>query len=103
MFSREDRPPVFASATVYIIGLLFASFFVWAAFAEVDEIARGEGKVIPASKTQVIQATEAGVVQEIAVKIGQVVRKDDLIIRLDDTGTSSSLGELQAKARSLSV
>jgi len=103
MFSREDRPPAFATATVYIVGLLFASFFVWAAFAEVDEIARGEGKVIPASKTQVIQASEAGVVQEIAVKVGQVVKKDDLLIRLDDTGTSSSLGELQAKARSLRV
>ncbi|TGT60918.1 HlyD family type I secretion periplasmic adaptor subunit, partial [Mesorhizobium sp. M2E.F.Ca.ET.166.01.1.1] len=57
--------------------------------------------VIPASKTQIIQASEAGVVQEIAVKIGQTVRKNDLIIRLDNTGNTSSLGEEQAKARAL--
>ncbi|MDG4882622.1 HlyD family type I secretion periplasmic adaptor subunit [Mesorhizobium sp. WSM4884] len=101
MFAREDRPPLFASASVYIIGALFVAFTAWASFAEVDEIARGDGKVIPASKTQIIQATEAGVVQEIAVKIGQTVKKNDLIIRLDNSGNTSSLGEEQAKARAL--
>ncbi len=103
MFTREDRPPLFASASVFIIGALFVAFVVWASYAEVDEIARGDGKVIPASKTQIIQASEAGVVQEIAVKIGQIVKKDDLIIRLDNTMSASSLGEQQAKARTLSA
>lgn len=103
MLAREDRPPFFASAAVLIIGALFAAFAAWASFAVVDEIARGEGKVIPASKTQIIQASEAGVVQEIAVKIGQTVRKNDLIIRLDNAVSTSSLGEQQAKARTLKV
>ncbi|ODT06763.1 MAG: secretion protein HylD [Mesorhizobium sp. SCN 65-20] len=101
MLSREDRPPLFASAAVWIVGALFAAFVAWASFAEVDEIARGEGKVIPASKTQIVQSSEAGVVEEIAVKIGQTVKKNDLIIRLDDTVNESSLGEQQAKARTL--
>ena len=101
MITREDRPPFFASAAVWIIGGLFAAFVIWASLAEVDEIARGEGKVIPASKTQIVQASEAGIVEEIAVKIGQVVKKNDLIIRLDDTLNESSLGEQQAKARTL--
>ncbi|GAA4126732.1 HlyD family type I secretion periplasmic adaptor subunit [Aminobacter aganoensis] len=84
-----------------IIAALFVAFVAWASFAEVDEIARGEGKVIPASKTQIVQASEAGVVQEIAVKVGQVVKKNDLIVRLDNTVSTSSLGEQQAKARTL--
>ncbi|TIX28401.1 HlyD family type I secretion periplasmic adaptor subunit [Mesorhizobium sp.] len=103
MLAREDRPPLFASASIFIIGALFVVFVAWASFAEVDEIARGDGKVIPASKTQIIQASEAGVVQEIAVAIGQVVKKNDLIIRLDNTLNTSSLGEQQAKARALEV
>jgi adhesin transport system membrane fusion protein len=103
MFAREDRPPLFASASVFIIGALFVAFVVWASYAEVDEIARGDGKVIPASKTQILQASEAGVVQDIAVKIGQVVKKDDLIIRLDNTMSASSLGEQQARERTLSA
>ncbi|MBZ9694966.1 MULTISPECIES: HlyD family type I secretion periplasmic adaptor subunit [unclassified Mesorhizobium] len=101
MLAREDRPPLFATASIFIIGALFAAFVAWSSFAEVDEIARGDGKVIPASKTQVIQASEPGIVQEIAVKVGQVVRKNDLIIRLDNTLNTSSLGEQQAKARAL--
>ncbi|TPN80528.1 HlyD family type I secretion periplasmic adaptor subunit [Mesorhizobium sp. CU2] len=101
MLAKEDRPPLFASASVYIVGALFVCFTAWASFAEVDEIARGEGKVIPASKTQIIQASEPGVVQEIAVKIGQTVKKNDLIIRLDNSGNTSSLGEEKAKARAL--
>ncbi|MER9001719.1 HlyD family type I secretion periplasmic adaptor subunit [Mesorhizobium australicum] len=101
MLAREDRPPLFATASIFIIGALFVAFVAWSSFAEVDEIARGDGKVIPASKTQVIQASEPGVVQEIAVKVGQVVRKNDLIIRLDNTLNTSSLGEQQAKARAL--
>ena len=94
---------MFASASVFIIGALFVAFVGWAAFAQVDEIARGEGKVIPASKTQIIQSSEPGVVQDIAVKIGQKVKKDDLIIRLDNTMNVSSLGEQQAKARALAA
>ncbi|RVD55466.1 HlyD family type I secretion periplasmic adaptor subunit [Mesorhizobium sp. M2D.F.Ca.ET.185.01.1.1] len=101
MLAKEDRPPLFASASVYIVGALFVCFTAWASFAEVDEIARGDGKVIPASKTQIIQASEPGVVQEIAVKIGQTVKKNDLIIRLDNSGNTSSLGEEKAKARAL--
>lgn len=101
MLARDDRPPFFASATVAIVAFLLVVFVAWSSFAEIDEIARGEGKVIPASKTQIIQASEAGVVQEIAVKIGQVVKRDDLLIRLDNTMNSSSLGEQQAKARAL--
>ncbi|RUW55911.1 HlyD family type I secretion periplasmic adaptor subunit [Mesorhizobium sp. M8A.F.Ca.ET.021.01.1.1] len=101
MLAREDRPPLLATASIFIIAALFVAFVAWSSFAEVDEIARGDGKVIPASKTQVIQASEPGVVQEIAVKVGQVVRKNDLIIRLDNTLNTSSLGEQQAKARAL--
>lgn len=103
MLKKEDRPPFFSSASVFIVGAFFVCFVVWSSYAEVDEIARGEGKVIPASKTQIIQASEAGVVQEIAVKIGQVVKKDDILIRLDNTVSASSLGEQEARARTLKV
>jgi adhesin transport system membrane fusion protein len=101
MVKLTDRPPALANAIVLVVGALIVSMVTWAAFAEVDEITRGEGKVIPASKTQVIQASEPGVVQEIAVKVGQIVHKGDLIVSLDNTTNVSSLGELEAKARAL--
>lgn len=87
--------------TLYVFAALLVTFITWAAFAELEEISRGVGKVIPVSKTQIIQSSEPGIVQEIAVQVGQVVKKGDLLVRLDDTMTASSLGEARAKARSL--
>jgi adhesin transport system membrane fusion protein len=96
-----DRPPVLARLCLFSVVGLLVCFVIWAAVAQVEEIARGEGKVIPISKTQIIQASEPGVVQEIAVRTGQIVKRGDLIVRLDDTATTSTLGELEARARAL--
>jgi membrane fusion protein, adhesin transport system len=97
----KDRPPLFARLSLAIVILLLMSFVGWASVARVDEIARGEGKVIPISRTQIVQSSEAGVIQEIAVQVGQVVSRGDLIVRLDDTTMTSSLGESEARARAL--
>lgn len=99
--NRHDNPPLLARGILALVALVIASFLAWAAIADVNEIARGEGKVIPVSKTQIIQSSEPGVVQQIAVVLGQVVRKGQLLVQLDNTTTSSSLGESVAKARAL--
>ncbi|CAH0342859.1 HlyD family type I secretion periplasmic adaptor subunit [Rhizobium sp. CECT 9324] len=99
--SVHDTPPFFARMLLGFVGLCVICFVAWAAFAEIDEIARGEGKVIPVSKTQIIQSSEAGIVQQIAVQVGQVVRKGELIVQLNNRTTESSLGESVAKARAL--
>lgn len=96
-----ERPSRSASLIVLIVIAMLTSFAIWASQTEIDEIARGNGRVIPATRTQTIQATEAGVVKEIAVQIGQVVKKGQLIVRLDDTTTASDLGEVEARARAL--
>lgn len=99
--NRHDNPPLLARGILALVALVIASFLAWAAIADVNEIARGEGKVIPVSKTQIIQSSEPGVVQQIAVVLGQVVRKGQLLVQLDNTTTTSSLGESVAKARAL--
>lgn len=76
-------------------------FLIWAYFAEIDEITVGEGKVIPSSQIQIIQNLEGGIVSDILVKVGDLVRKDQIIMKLDPTRFSSSLGETQAKHDSL--
>lgn len=80
-----------------------AILFAWAAFAEVDQITRGTGKVIPSSKAQLVQPSEAAVVSEILVRNGQSVKKGDLLVRLDDTQSSAALGELETENQRLAV
>lgn len=93
------------AATTIIVAMagLFAFLLVWAAFAEVDEVTRGDGKVIPSKKTQTIQSAEPGIVEEILVRTGQRVRQGDVLVRLDNTINTSNLGEVEAKARTLAA
>ena len=100
MSAHPDRQPVFLIVTIVA---LLGAFIAWAAMTEVDEIARGNGKVIPATRTQIIQSSEAGVVKEIAVQLGQIVKKGDLIVRLDDTNSAADLGQVEAKLRAMSA
>jgi adhesin transport system membrane fusion protein len=79
----------------------FALFLVWASLAQVDEVTRGEGKVIPSSKLQVITAGDTATVSEIFVRSGQRVHKGELLVRLNNPESASQLGQLQAETQSL--
>jgi adhesin transport system membrane fusion protein len=78
-----------------MVGMLI--FIGWAWIAEVDEVARGQGRVIPSSKVQVIQAAEPSTVEEILVRSGQTVEKGQLLVRLDNSSSQSELGQLQTE------
>ncbi len=90
-----------ASRSSHLILFVTAVFFVcaltWAAFADIDEVTRGEGKVIPSAKIQVVQNLEGGILTEILVTEGQLVEKDQPLLRLDDIRFSSSYRETRAK------
>jgi adhesin transport system membrane fusion protein len=76
---------------------------VWAAFAQVDEVTRGTGRVIPSSKVQLVQPAEAATIAEILVRGGQTVKRGQLLVRLDDAQSSSELGQLQTENERLGI
>ncbi len=78
-------------------------FVSWAGFARVDEVTRGQGRVIPSSKAQIVQSSEPASILDIVVRSGQPVRKGQLLVRLDDTDSSSQLGQIAAENRSLAA
>jgi adhesin transport system membrane fusion protein len=96
-----EAPPLFGSMIIRGFLAFVLIFFIWAYFAEIDEITVGEGKVIPSSQVQVIQNLEGGIVSAIPVKVGDLVKKDQIVMKLDPTRFSSSMGETQAKRDSL--
>ncbi len=79
------------------IGVLIA----WASTANIDEVVRGEGKVVPSRQVQVIQSLDGGVVQDILVRPGDKVAKEQVLLRIDPTRYSSSLGENRAESLAL--
>lgn len=78
--------------------LLFAIFIVWASVSEVEQVTRGQGKVIPASQIQVVQNLEGGILAELHVKVGDTVKKDQLLLKIDETRFVSSLEQNRAKS-----
>ena len=73
------------------------SFFLWAAWAEIDQLTRAMGKVIPVDKVQVIQSADGGVVEEMRVREGDAVRKGQLLVRIDRVKVQAAVEESQAK------
>ncbi|NBD22071.1 HlyD family type I secretion periplasmic adaptor subunit [Aquabacterium fontiphilum] len=86
------------SAVVVTVVLL-----VWASVAPIDEVTKGEAKVIPSRQLQVIQSLDGGVVSEILVKEGQVVEAGQLLLKVDETRATSGVRESAAQAFSLRV
>lgn len=76
---------------------LVLGFFVWAAFARIEEVTTGQGRVVPASKLQVVQNLEGGIVREVLVREGATVKAGDVVLKIDPTQAGSSLGETQEK------
>ncbi|MFZ1364032.1 MAG: HlyD family type I secretion periplasmic adaptor subunit [Brachymonas denitrificans] len=87
--------------TVGLLAALLIAFVTWAYFSNVEEVARGQGSVIPSSKEQVIQSLDPGVLAEMLVREGDVVEKDQILLRLDDTRTTAVFKEVENKVQAL--
>ena len=96
----EDAPRVVRLTIWAIIGF-FVFLMLWANFAVIDEVTKGDGKAIPSSKIQKIQNLEGGIVSELFVKEGQIVEAGAPLIRLDDTRFASNVGETEADRLSM--
>ncbi|WP_223550071.1 HlyD family type I secretion periplasmic adaptor subunit [Pseudomonas sp. A-B-19] len=96
----EDAPRV-VRLTIWAIIAFFVFLMLWANFAVIDEVTKGDGKAIPSSKIQKIQNLEGGIVAELFVKEGQIVEAGAPLIRLDDTRFASNVGETEADRLSM--
>jgi len=85
--------PTAQRLTIWALFALFLCFFIWAYFAKLDRVVRGEGKVVPSSQVQVIQSLDGGILQELYVKEGMLVTKGQPLARIDDTRFRSDLAQ----------
>jgi len=92
-----EQTPLRARALLYSIAAALFVLLIWAWFAEVDEVTRGEGRVIPSKQVQIIQSLDGGIVSQILVTEGQAVVIGTPLIRIDETRVASSLRENQTQ------
>lgn len=92
----EAREPG-ARGLLYVILVMFVVLLIWAGLAPIDEVTRGEGKVIPASQLQIVQSTDGGVVRELYVREGDRVKAGDLLVKIDPTRFIASFQETEVR------
>ncbi|MEM9635179.1 MAG: HlyD family type I secretion periplasmic adaptor subunit [Pseudomonadota bacterium] len=93
----QTKPPRYTTNIVRIGLLLFAVGIAWAYFATLEEVTRGDGRVIPSRQIQVVQAPDRGIVEKIFVREGDIVEEGQPLIEIDDTTFSSQLGEIRQR------
>lgn len=89
----------------HLVMLLFivvaVSFVTWAHFARVEEITKGEAKIVSRSHEQVIQSLEGGILAAMEVKEGQQVKKGEVLLKIDPTRAQASYREILNKVLGL--
>ncbi len=82
---------------------LLVAFLAWAHFAVLDEVKRGNGRVVPSRQTQVVQTLEGGIVGEILVQEGSIVQQGQSLMRIDDTKFASEFGEIRERRAAMAA
>lgn len=98
-----EQAPLRAKKILYWMVIVLAALVGWAGLTEIDEITRGEGRVIPSHQVQVVQSYDGGIVSELLVREGETVVKGQALVRVDQTRAVSSLRENRSQYLSLLV
>lgn len=83
-----------------IIGIAAAAlvgFLAWSLWADIDQITRAPGQVIPSGRTQIVQSQDGGTIAEILVHEGERVRQGQLLVRLDEVRLKAAVDESLAQ------
>jgi len=100
----ERRPlPGMARFTLHILALTMVVFLVWASLSKVDLIVVARGRLVTPLPNIVVQPLETSIVQTIAVRSGQVVRKGDTLATLDPTFVQADESQLKSRLASLNT
>jgi membrane fusion protein, adhesin transport system len=86
---------------IVMIAVTLVAFIVWSLWAELDQITRAPGKVIPIGRVQIIQSSEGGVISEIRVREGDLVKRGQLLVVLDKVKLQAAVTESRAKVAAL--
>ncbi len=93
--------PVRYRIIIWALVAMVAAFVTWAAMSSLDQVTRGDGKVIPSSQVQVIQSLDGGILQAMYIKEGMIVTEGQPLARIDDTRFRSDVAQQEEEGSSL--
>ncbi|MYM75797.1 HlyD family type I secretion periplasmic adaptor subunit [Duganella sp. FT134W] len=93
--------PKFVRLTLHTLLLAFVCFIVWACVSPVDKIVIAHGKLVNPLPNIVVQPLETSIIQSINVRVGQIVKKGQVLATLDPTFTTADETQLRVRLQSL--
>lgn len=102
-WALAEQSPRGARIAVQGAAIALLVLVLWAALAELDEVTKGQGKVIPSRQVQIIQSLDGGLVSDILVREGQMVKQGQLLLKIDPTRFVSNLKENRSEYLALLV
>src|ERR1700755_3267921 len=94
---RTTRLILLCTLGLFVVGL------IWAHFAVLDEVKRGNGRVVPTRQMQVVQSLEGGIVGAILVQEGAIVNQGEPLMRIEDTKFASEFGEIRERRAAMAA
>ncbi|MEZ5727186.1 MAG: HlyD family type I secretion periplasmic adaptor subunit [Burkholderiaceae bacterium] len=93
----NEQTPIGGRRIIWLAAACLGCLLIWASIAEVDEVSRGEGKVIPSRNVQVVQSMDGGVVAEIHAREGASVKRGQPLLRIEAVRAKAQRGETLAR------
>ena len=92
---KDQKLPFLIRCCVWIPFLVLACAIGWACWAEVDVVIQANGRLVTDKQTIVMKPLERSVIKEVHVKIGDVVKKDQILFTFDPTFNQAEAARLE--------
>ncbi|WP_108790217.1 HlyD family efflux transporter periplasmic adaptor subunit [Erythrobacter sp. Alg231-14] len=90
-----------ATLIIITISALLVGFIAWSQWAELDQVTRAPGKVVPFARVQIVQSEQDGAITQIAVREGEAVTAGQLLVELDKVQLEAAVRESRVKVAAL--
>jgi adhesin transport system membrane fusion protein len=95
--AEKEGTRLFGHILLFTVALVIIVALIWSNFASLDQVTRGEAKVVPSSATQLIQSAEGGIIKDMKVREGDIVDEGQILVEMDNTTVSTDANELQQR------
>lgn len=86
---------------VVVVFFALTIFVTWASVAKIDQLARAQGQVVAKARTQVIQAADNGVLEQLRVQEGERVARNQMLAVMDQSRAKAAYEDSRNKVAAL--
>ena len=94
---------IFGSLLLFVVIALIGILLFWANVTELDNVTRGQGKIVSSLQNQLVQTSEGGVIKARFVDTGQKVKKEDILFEIDPIDAKTSYDQALQRLASLKI